>query len=187
VGQLVTGHWVLWNLLLALVPLAIAARVFVAPPRQPHSAWWWIGLIAFVALLPNSPYVVTDLVHLQESLGHDTTVIVLLRYAVLVVGGVLAYVVSIRLLHQWLRNAGLPSWPIEVALHALCTVGIALGRLFRFNSWDLLLRPTSVVEAVGVPTRAHAVVLGAIFVALCASSVLVRGLAGIRVARPLAD
>jgi uncharacterized membrane protein len=126
-------------------------------------------------------------VHVRESLGHDATAIVLLRYAVLVVGGVVAYVVSIRLLHQWLRSAGLPSWPIELALHALCTVGIALGRLFRFNTWDLLVKPTSVAEAIGWPTRAHAVVLGAIFVALCASSLVARGLAGIRVARPLAD
>jgi uncharacterized membrane protein len=181
-GRWITDHWVAWNLLLALVPLGIAVALFARPRSNtrsdPHmattSASWWAGVAAFVVFLPNAPYVVTDLIHLRSSLSSEHPGLVFAKFGVLVVGGSLAYVACIALLRGWLRSIGRRTWPIELALHALCTIGIALGRIFRFNSWDVVLQPHSVAGAITVPTVRHALVLGCVFALLCGASVAVR-------------
>ncbi len=56
------ARWMGWNLLLALVPLALALLLFRG--RRERTALWWLGTAAFVAFLPNAPYVMTDVIHL---------------------------------------------------------------------------------------------------------------------------
>jgi uncharacterized membrane protein len=174
VGSWIAEHWVAWNLLLALVPLCIGVALFADPKTQQRSAWWWAGAAVFVAFLPNAPYVVTDLIHLRRSLSSEHPGLVFAKFGVLVAGGTIAYVACIALLRGWLRSIGVRTWPIELTLHALCTVGIALGRIFRFNSWDLVLKPHVVAGALGVPTVRHSLVLGCVFGMLCCASVAVR-------------
>jgi uncharacterized membrane protein len=175
-----SDHWVLWNLLLAIVPLLIAVLLFARPRRHKRTAWWWVGVAVFVAFLPNAPYVVTDLIHVRDSLLDSHPGVVFMKFGILVAGGLLAYVACIALLRHWLHESGLPVWPVELTLHALCTVGIALGRIFRLNSWDIVVQPSSVIGAVGVPTAAHTVVLGCIFGMLCGASIAVSLASGIR-------
>jgi uncharacterized membrane protein len=186
-GRWIAEHWVAWNLLLALVPLGIAVVLFAQTRADSRatktSGLWWAGLAAFVVFLPNAPYVITDLIHLRSSLSSEHPGLVFAKFGVLVVGGSLAYVACIALLRSWLRSMGMRTWPIELTLHALCTVGIALGRIFRFNSWDVVLQPHSVAGAIGVPTVRHTFVLGCVFALLCCASIAVRLNLGIRVGR----
>ena len=49
--------WMVWNLILASVPLALAVPVF--RHRGPRRVGWWLGLGLLVLFLPNAPYVVT--------------------------------------------------------------------------------------------------------------------------------
>jgi len=35
--------------------------------------------------------------------------------------------------------------PTELVIHALCAIGIFLGRFIRVNSWDIVVDPTSVL------------------------------------------
>lgn len=51
--------WMVWNTVLALVPLALSITLF-SPARRIRSVSWWVGLAAFFAVLPNAPYVLTD-------------------------------------------------------------------------------------------------------------------------------
>lgn len=187
-GQWIAEHWVAWNLLLALVPLGIAVVLFAHTRPHPRttktSATWWAGVAVFVAFLPNAPYVITDLIHLRTSLSSEHPGLVFAKFGVLVVGGSLAYVACIALLRGWLHSFATHTWPIEVTLHALCTIGIALGRIFRFNTWDLVIQPHSVAGAIGVPTVRHTLVLGCVFALLCCASVAVRLPLGIRAGRP---
>ncbi|MSO78995.1 MAG: DUF1361 domain-containing protein [Acidimicrobiia bacterium] len=59
------GPWMVWNSLLACIPLAFAVFLFTGP-RTTRRPPWWVGLAIFVAFLPNGPYVITDLIHLNR-------------------------------------------------------------------------------------------------------------------------
>ncbi len=55
------GPWMVWNTILAVVPLVLALALFRSGCRR--SVGWWCGVVAFVAFLPNAPYVLSDVIH----------------------------------------------------------------------------------------------------------------------------
>ena len=146
------GDWITWNLTLALVP-AVLAVVLFGRARLRRGVAWWLGVAAFVLFLPNAPYVVTDLVHLRGDVLATRSDVVLLAgvlpmYAAFVVAGFLAYVVSLDLLRVEVRRhrAALVSPWFDLGAHALCSLGIVLGRLARLNSWDVATEPVGTLE-----------------------------------------
>jgi uncharacterized membrane protein len=147
------GRWMTWNLVLALIPAVLAVAVF--RHRGPRTALWWTGAGLYALFLPNAPYVVTDLVHLRDDVlraGSDLGVIaaVLPTYAVFIATGFLAYALAVRELGRYLARMGLAHWrgPAEVATHALCAVGVVLGRVARLNSWEPMTEPHGTAERI---------------------------------------
>jgi uncharacterized membrane protein len=170
------GAWMGWNLLLAVIPAAGALVLTRWPGRR---RWgWWATLAAVAALLPNAPYVVTDLVHLPAVAASAPSraaivVGVLPLFAILVAGGLTSYVLCLRLLRLHLRRRG---WSrgtrlaIEAAVHLACAVGIVLGRLPRLNTWDLL-HPAQL--GAGLPdVAAHWYLVGAVLLVIVAASLV---------------
>lgn len=156
------ARWMAWNLVLAMVPLVLAVRLFRRPASAPRSRAWWAGAVAFVCFLPNAPYVLTDVIHLfgdVRAVESDAILsfAVLPQYAVFMLGGVLAYVASIVLLEGYIgRRAARWARP---TVHALSALGIYLGRYVRLNSWDVLVRPWDVVRAVADTFALRGVIL----------------------------
>ncbi len=111
-------------------------------------------MVLFVLFLPNAPYVLTDLIHLIEDVdsgifGRRAIVGALLPlYAVFCFIGFEAYTLSLLSVRSFLRRSGLASWtiPVELTLHAVCAVGIFMGRELRFNSWDAFHDPYTVAS-----------------------------------------
>src|SRR5262245_32830462 len=96
-----------WNTMLAVIPFVLALTLFVPASRRPRTPFWWIGLAAFVAFLPNAPYVLTDIIHLRgdairirETEAHASLLYV--EYAVFFVVGVACYVGALELLRRFL-------------------------------------------------------------------------------------
>lgn len=182
--------WVLWNLGLAVLPLLLARRLFV--PGAQRTAVWWCGALAFAALLPNAPYVLTDIIHLFDSVRASDddlhiAFVLLPGYAAFFAIGFGSYVLCVVQFERWLRDAGwsLPRLlGVDVTLHALCAVGIFLGRVFRFNSWDLVVRPHDIADVLRIPQARSVVLVVATFLVLSVGTVVVRYSAGIRVRRP---
>lgn len=138
--------FMLWNSFLAFIPLALSIWLFRL--RQTRSLLWWVGLLVFVAFLPNAPYVLTDIIHLVDIIrdGYPLWVITLVlipQYILFILAGFGAYVLSIINLGYYLhRNKlGKFTWLAELTLHALSAIGIYLGRFKRFNSWDFVTKP----------------------------------------------
>jgi uncharacterized membrane protein len=80
-------------------------------------------------------------------------------YAAFVFAGFVAYAVSLDLLRAELRRwspAFDRAW-FEPAMHALCSVGIVLGRLARLNSWEVATEPVGTLERT-LATQTHVVV-----------------------------
>jgi uncharacterized membrane protein len=147
------GRWMTWNLVLAFIPAGLAVAVF--RHRGPRTALWWTGAAVCALFLPNAPYVVTDLVHLRDDVlrsGSDLSVItaVLPTYAAFIAAGFLAYGLAVGEMGRYLTRAGFAHWrgPAEVATHALCAVGVVLGRVARLNSWEPMTEPHGTAERI---------------------------------------
>jgi uncharacterized membrane protein len=170
--------WMTVNLLLAAVPFGLAVALFARPRAK---TWgWWLGVGAFVAFLPNAPYVLTDVIHLGTNLRQATSTPqrlgLLLQYGVLLGTGLAFYGGCLAVLRRRLLADGLARWrwPAEIGLHAVCSVGIFLGRFFRLNSWDLVVRPNSVLQYVGVPRPATIAIIAFTFCVLLTATVALR-------------
>jgi uncharacterized membrane protein len=146
------GFWMAWNLLLAFVPVVLAFVLFKPGSRRTPS--WWFGTTVFVLFLPNAPYVVTDVVHLFEDIRYARSDLVVLGelvplYTLFIAIGFVFYVLALDRLWRYVR-AERPAWrwwPIELALQAMCAVGVYLGRVVRLNSWQVFTRPREVLSS----------------------------------------
>ena len=176
--------WLCWNTFLAVVPLLLAVPLF--RHRGRWRALSWMGLVAFVLLLPNAPYVVTDLVHLRADVaqaGSDATVYlgILPLYGAFIAIGFGCYAASLREVGAWLRRIGRQQsiGTVELALHGLCAVGVLLGRVARLNSWETVTRPEATVARAldTLSWRASPVVLVALFVVIWLGHAVTRSLA----------
>jgi uncharacterized membrane protein len=176
--------WMTWNLILAAVPAVLAPFVF--RHRGPRTLAWWMGVGIVLLFLPNAPYVVTDLVHLRGDViraGSDLAVVtgVLPVYGVFIAAGFVAYAVVLSEAGRYLTYAGLGRWrPMaELAVHAVCAVGVVLGRVARLNSWEPVIRPHGTFERIVLTLswRWAPFALAATFVTIWAGHALVRGVA----------
>jgi uncharacterized membrane protein len=135
-----------WNLILAWVPLGLALLVY---DRAEHRRRIAVLLAAAMWLLffPNAPYIVTDFVHLRGSEGRAYWFDLVLIGTVATTGLLLGFI-SLFLVHVVVRRAAgaAVGWAFVTVALALSSLGVYLGRVWRWNSWDALVRPWSVVE-----------------------------------------
>ena len=155
------ARWMGWNLFLAIVPLILSVLLFrrtqlgsstVTVPPMPlqhrHRSWlWWLGVLTFVAFLPNAPYILTDVIHFIDEVQSASsvwliTLVLIPLYGAFIFAGFEAYVLSLINLGYYLKQRGLGRYILrtELAIHALSALGIYLGRFLRFNSWDIVTR-----------------------------------------------
>lgn len=151
-GDRVAQLKLLW--LAVVIVVAAGLSIWLFKKEQAPKGWlWWAGLVTFMAFLPNAPYVLTDIIHLIRGIssGQISTWVVALVFVPIhltaIVLGFEAYVISILNLDYYLHRHGARALilPTELLIHALCALGIYLGRFIRFNSWDLVVDPTNVV------------------------------------------
>lgn len=159
-AQKVTGGappvFILFNLFLAWIPLILA---LVLADQHPHGRKsWWLVLGTWMLFLPNSPYVLTDVLHLrwvQDAPSWRFTIQIL----TLAVTGLLLGMVSLQLVHSELRRRWGRSkawWAVGAAI-GLASFGVSVGRFGRWNSWDTITRPkvlmSDIIERVILPQR----------------------------------
>jgi uncharacterized membrane protein len=147
------SQWIVWNLFLAIIPLALSLWLFRR--RDAQRTWgWWVGLLVFIAFLPNAPYLLTDIIHLVNAIRFGLSIwsiilVLLPLHTLAIATGFEAYVLCLINQESYLRRQGAGKWAVlaEIIVHALCAVGIYLGRFLRFNSWDFLTNPGTLLGA----------------------------------------
>ncbi len=140
-------YWFLnWNLFLAWLPLYFAWQLEKRLKSEPWSSWQNFGLtFLWLAFLPNSFYVASDLVHLPlfslNTLLYD--VVMLLSYSLnaLLLGFISLFIVH-RLLYLRIKQR---SHFFIGAVLFLCSFAIYLGRYLRWNTWDVLVNPAGLL------------------------------------------
>ena len=135
----------LWNLFLAWMPLLAAVQAL----RQ-RRAW---GQLAYGSLwllfLPNAPYLLTNVARLgwggRALLWYDLIMLLAFAFTGLLLGFTSLILLQGRVAQKWGGAAG---WLFAAAALGLSSFGVYLGRFLRWNSWDLLLRPSAVLRDV---------------------------------------
>lgn len=133
--------FLIWNLFLAVIPFLLTSYL---KTRKLFENKFKNGLILSIWLLflPNSFYIITDFVHLSLSNSYTFWYDLLLisSYSTL---GFLLGIISLQDFENLLSdklNASICSF-LVFGISILSGFGIYLGRILRYNSWDILKNP----------------------------------------------
>ena len=135
-------RFLIWNLILAWIPLLLALLVYDRYRRGRSMLVLAPALVLWLLFLPNAPYIVTDFVHLSAGspapLWLDGVELSAFAWTGMLLGFASLYLVHAVARH---RLGAVPSWVGVLCVLALVSVGVYLGRVKRWNSWDLLTQP----------------------------------------------
>lgn len=138
-------EWMSFNIFLALIPVALGFAFF----KIKKSGIKLVLFSLWLLFLPNTIYLLTDLIHLSYDLHvlpPSFDLMVVGMYIILVLLGVLTYFLSIALVigkpYKKMREMYFAQL---ISIHFLVGVGVILGRVYRFNSWDILSKPRHIV------------------------------------------
>lgn len=190
------------NIALSLAPAVVLAVVLVAlltvavAAPSPITIWLLIGVggLAWLLVLPNSAYLITEL-NLSHRSEHESVplwydIVLVLTLALSGVVNALLNVLLVQIVYVLLvhANDSYPlarpdSWAFAGAILLLVSLGMYLGRYLRLNSWDVthpasfarklrrhFAAPGAVREAVGF-CLAHSVLLAIVYVIVVAPAV----------------
>jgi uncharacterized membrane protein len=140
-------RFLVWDLFLAWMPFWISVGIYVLHLRGKRNRPLMLSLgFAWLLFFPNAPYMLTEFVHLSRRHDglwwFDLVTVIGFAWNGLMLGLLSLYtvqqVVSARL---GMRQG----WWMALAVLILGSLGIALGRFQRFNSWDVIRHPLSLV------------------------------------------
>ena len=138
-----------WNLFLAWIPFVLSVGVAAVHGRGgPRPLLWLLGA-GWLLFLPNAPYILTDFIHLGRAGGvplwFDAALIGTFAATGLALG-----LVSLLIVHHVVeaRAGRAVGWVVAVSSLLLSAIGVYLGRFPRFNSWDVVTDPSSLVAVV---------------------------------------
>lgn len=167
---------ILWNLFLALIPLGLSVALARGPVARRLNLLSWVCLLVWLVFYPNAPYMVTDLIHLGSYQFYADGAFVpslatWLAFAHLVVSALVGCAcgwLSLYLVHKRVRGrvGAAKGWLFCGGVALLSGVAIFIGRFLRFNSWDLLHRPLTIVEQLLAQPLWHTLVFSLLFAAL---------------------
>lgn len=141
-------YWfLLWNLVLAWLPLLFALWLRKRLVSTPWLSWRNLVLSGmWLGFLPNSFYLVSDLIHLHSSgevsLLYDAVMFCAFIFAGFIVGMMSTVIVHLELVKRlgWMRSR-----VIIASVLLAASFAIHLGRSLRWNTWDVLVNPAGIL------------------------------------------
>ncbi len=137
-GTLAYGFYI-WNTFLALIPYWCS--IGLGKMKKPNLAALFLG-ITWLLFLPNAPYLITDMLHYEESstapYWYDIFIVITAAW-----NGIALGLISLMNIEKFLAKHLSPKWvTVSVFLSLLlCSYGVFIGRFNRFNSWDIFTKP----------------------------------------------
>ncbi len=138
-----------WNLLLAWMPLLFGLLLEHVSERK---GWKLIqfGLLGlWLLFFPNAPYIVTDMLHLHPRdpapFWFDVCLVAIFAWNGLMLG-----FSSMRIVHDYFQKQFGKFKATFVVLFAflLCGFGVYLGRVERWNSWNVVSDPIDLTKNI---------------------------------------
>ncbi|QQG47676.1 MAG: DUF1361 domain-containing protein [Candidatus Woesebacteria bacterium] len=142
-------EWMLWNLFLAAIPYFLSLYLF--RPKTKVTKIWSAAFAIFILFLPNAPYILTDIIHLYTLSFKLASVrglmAAILQYSIFVILGVALFLKSYQRFEIFLvKKLKIYVLPFRITIFAILSIGVYLGRFYRFNSWDLFINPISLLQ-----------------------------------------
>lgn len=145
ITQSLIFSFMLWNLFLAIIPYVISEYLKLYKMKRYIKIKTAVTIVLCVLFLPNAPYMITDLIHLNTKspmAWYD----LLLLFCCATTGLLLTVLTIINIKHT-----AIAAWRIKAGfliplICFLCGFGVYLGRFLRFNSWDIITSPISLVK-----------------------------------------
>lgn len=147
--QSIYFFFLIWNLFLAYTPLAVSSVLIRHKALRDTWYYCYPALFCWLLLLPNAPYLITDFIHLKAATPVPVWFDVLIL-ASFTLTGLLFGLASMQNIYRLLAikfgsgYANLILLPVSI----LSAFGIYLGRFLRYNSWDILHKPVSLVSDI---------------------------------------
>jgi uncharacterized membrane protein len=142
-----TYLFLLWNIFLAWVPFFFSK--YLSAHKSTVKWKQFVLLAAWLLFFPNSLYIITDLVHLQNNSVVPKWFDVILIFSSAIVGLLMAFA-SLSKVEEFLN--GLFNKRKVAALVMLFlflgSFGVYLGRFLRWNSWNIINTPFSLLSSV---------------------------------------
>lgn len=132
--------FLVWNLFLAVVPIAITTYL-VSKPRLNKFVLAFCFSV-WLLFLPNAPYIITDLLHLKVNTTHLLWLDILVIMSFALNGLMLFYlsIIDMKAILKTFINEKKTNYIITITIF-LCGFGVYLGRFLRYNSWEILSNP----------------------------------------------
>ncbi len=140
-----------WNLFLAWVPYVLGMAIRQWADRTTRGTGSLVLPIAvWMLFFPNAPYIVTDLIHLDWSPPGYLFVEAFLIVAFAALGLALA-VASLGSVHSVVRArlGRSVGWGFVASAGLLTGLGVWMGRVLRWNSWDVFTNPIGLLGTIG--------------------------------------
>ncbi len=140
-------YWFLaWNLFLAWLPVIFAWQLHKRTARGLALSWQTATLfVLWLLFLPNAFYLITDFIHLRPT-GEVSLVSDIVLFSVYAwCGFVLGYLALFLVHRRAVQRFGQYGHWLPVVTLLLSGFAIYLGRYLRWNSWDIVLNPLSVL------------------------------------------
>ncbi len=139
--------FLVWNLFLACVPYGISQLARYSKTIRSSGFLSGGAFLLWLVFFPNSPYIITDLIHLHSK---NSTLLWFDLFLVFIfaINGLLVGLLSLLDVFEVLRQR----YSLRIAHYSifqlciLCGYGIYVGRFLRFNSWDILTQPISLLK-----------------------------------------
>ncbi len=128
--------FLIWNLFLAAVPYFLS-QVLESGYLQKFSL---VFIGSWLLFLPNSFYVITDLIHLKNSSLPVYDGFMIFSFALLCTGLGFQSMKKMSNYAKMIFPKGNPE-TFKIPVLFLCSFGIFLGRFLRYNSWNILNKP----------------------------------------------
>ncbi len=135
--------YLLWNLFLAWLPLLFAVRLVTVLQRKLWSSWEAMATsLLWLVFLPNSFYMISDFIHLQDvrrvDVVYDTLMLTSFIYTAVTLGFSSLYLVHLQLRRRFSRRM---STALVALVLLVSSAAVYIGRDLRWNSWDVLTNP----------------------------------------------
>lgn len=135
-----------WNIFLAIIPFLFSRALQHCKKLNFTSALFFMLWLLF---FPNAPYLLTDVFHFEQTLWVPAW------FDLLIVAsgtwtGLLISVISLRQVERFIEaiKPGITKF-ITPALLLLSSYGVYIGRYLRYNSWDVVTRPGTIIKSSG--------------------------------------
>ena len=136
--------FLIWNLFLAWIPYHTSRKLLDLGNKNKLKFY---GILTICILfLPNSIYLVTDLIHLKPRIGVPFWYDVVILFSFSVIGLIYSTISFIQLERVLTKIIKLKWTLVSLFILALMSgYGVYMGRVLRWNSWDALVNPLSVL------------------------------------------